>query len=355
MVAHTFATDASALPRLRIGDWFADAATNELRRDGQTVRIEPKAMEVLMLLAARPGHVVSREELFAAVWPGVVVGDEALTQCIIKLRRAFGDSPRTPSYIETISKRGYRLIAPVAQVEVADTLRGDWGSAQQAPQRKRHRLASGLVAVTLLAVAVVAGIHVVDRFPPSGPVTDVVDAAGESPITVTVMPFEGLGANDEQDYLARGIGEDLVTELARLPGLRLIRGSSAAPARRGYLVSGSVQRAAETLRISIHLADTETNQQLWSERFERPFGDLFAIQDELIRRLTGLLPGKISEASRERAAKRYTRSLEAYDSFLRGQALLLVRQPQENEEARGHYRKALELDPRFGARTQVLR
>ena len=72
-------------------------------------------MEVLMALAARAGQVVSREELLAAVWPGVVVGDEALTQSIIKLRRALGDNPRAPSYIETISKRGYRLIAPVGQ------------------------------------------------------------------------------------------------------------------------------------------------------------------------------------------------------------------------------------------------
>jgi TolB-like protein/Tfp pilus assembly protein PilF len=306
---------------------------------------------VLVLLADRVGRVVSREELFVAVWPGVVVCDEALTQTIIKLRRALGDNSRAPSYIETISKRGYRLIAPVAQVEMVDTLRGDGAAAQQAPPRKRHRLASGLVAVVLLAVAGVAGIHVVGRFPPTVPAMDGVDAADESSITVTVMPFEGSAASDEQSYLARGIGDDLVTELSRLPGLRLIRGSSTAlntaRARRGYLVSGSVQRASETLRISIHLVDTETSQHLWSERFERPFGDLFAVQDEIIRSLTGLLPGKISEAARQRAAKRYTRSLEAYDSFLRGQALLLVRQPKENEEARGHYRTALQLDPKF--------
>ena len=99
------------LARLLVGEWWADRSTNELGRAGETLRLEPKAMEVLMALAARAGQVVSREELLAAVWPGVVVGDEALTQSIIKLRRALGDNPRTPSYIETISKRGYRLIA----------------------------------------------------------------------------------------------------------------------------------------------------------------------------------------------------------------------------------------------------
>ena len=117
------------LARLRVGEWWADRATNELGRAGETLRIEPKVMEVLALLAARAGQVVSREELLSAVWPGVVVGDEALTQSIIKLRRALGDNPRSPTYIETISKRGYRLIAPVRQ-----------GEAGAPPMRPRTRL-----------------------------------------------------------------------------------------------------------------------------------------------------------------------------------------------------------------------
>src|SRR5690242_54737 len=97
--------------RLNIGEWWVDRTTNELGRGGDTVHVEPKAMEVLMALAGHAGEVVSREALLEAVWPGVVVGDEALTQSIIKLRKALGDNPRAPSYIETISKRGYRLIA----------------------------------------------------------------------------------------------------------------------------------------------------------------------------------------------------------------------------------------------------
>jgi transcriptional activator of cad operon len=107
--------DARGRKRLSIGAWSADPEANELTRGAETVRIEPKAMDVLMLLAARVGRVVSREDLFVAVWPGVVVADEAITQTIIKLRKALGDNSRSPSYIETIAKRGYRLIAPVRQ------------------------------------------------------------------------------------------------------------------------------------------------------------------------------------------------------------------------------------------------
>src|SRR6185369_3811614 len=113
-------TAASEIPRdpgagFTVGDWQVDPAANELRRNGEIQRLEPKAIEVLACLARQPGAVLSREDLLAAVWPGVIVGDDALTQAIIKLRKALGDDARRPHYIETIAKRGYRLIAPVTQ------------------------------------------------------------------------------------------------------------------------------------------------------------------------------------------------------------------------------------------------
>jgi DNA-binding winged helix-turn-helix (wHTH) protein/TolB-like protein/Tfp pilus assembly protein PilF len=331
---------------LLIGDWYADPATNELRRGDEITRIEPKAMEVLMLLAQHPGRVVPREELFAAVWPGVVVGDEALTQSINKLRRALGDNARSASYIETISKRGYRLIAPVR-----DTAAGAEGSRPQVVDSAHgHRRWSIRLAVALLCA--VAGVALYfNRSTPTPPEErTAITEERQDLVTVTVLPFNWLGAAADQAYLARGIDDALVTELSRLPGLRLVRPSSsptdAAPPAR-YLVSGSVQREADTLRINVHLTDGRTRQQLWSERFERRFGDLFAVQDEIGRKLAQLLPGKLADAARQRHAKRYTRSLEAYDHFLQGQALFLARRSADNEQARKAYGKALELDPNF--------
>jgi tetratricopeptide (TPR) repeat protein len=101
------------------------------------------------------------------------------------------------------------------------------------------------------------------------------------------------------------------------------------------------------LRVNIYLIDSATNRQVWSDRFERPYGDLFVVQDEIVRSLTDVLPGRLSDAARQRRANRHTRSLEAYDLFLQAQALFLVRQPAVNEEARDLYRRALELDPGF--------
>jgi DNA-binding winged helix-turn-helix (wHTH) protein/Tfp pilus assembly protein PilF len=152
--------------RLRVGAWTVDAASNELRRDGRRLRVEPKVMQVLVLLARRAPEVVSRNELLEAAWPGVVVGDEALTQSIIKLRRALGDDARVPVYVETIPKGGYRLIAPVdaggpdfGEVPMSTGVdRVTRDAAQWSGARKR-------VAMTAAAASLIALVAV-------GPATD---------------------------------------------------------------------------------------------------------------------------------------------------------------------------------------
>lgn len=302
---------------LRIGEWLAEPEANRLRRGEEVLQLEPKAMTVLMLLAGRPGRLLTRDELFAAAWPGVVVGDEALTQCIIKLRRALGDDARAASYIETVSKRGYRLIAPVGE----------------APSSGRRYVAMALV----LALAVI-GIFAWPRPQPA--------AEPPADISVTVLPFEAVGEGDHA-YLARGMSEDLVTELSRFAGVQVIAAAHQAEARARYVVSGSVQRMQGTLRMNVRLVDSQTGRQLWTERFERPFADLFAVQNEMLASIAAVLPGKLSGAARERIALRYTRSLEAYDWFLRAQERFLARQPDANAAARSLYRKALDLDPKF--------
>src|SRR3989454_9093528 len=110
------AMDAPVVPadnRLRVGDWTVEPDLNQLSTQGRAVKVEPKAMAVLLHLADRPGQVVGREALLAQGWPGVIVGDDSLTQVVIKLRKALGDDPDRPTYIQTVTKRGYRLVAPV--------------------------------------------------------------------------------------------------------------------------------------------------------------------------------------------------------------------------------------------------
>jgi len=113
---------------VRMGDWEVEAPLNLLRRGEQEVRLEPKVMEVLVFLIGRAGEVVSRDVLLTSVWQGVVVGDDALTQVVIKLRKALGDDARAPLYIETVAKRGYRLVAPILTPNpVAGAQQPRWG------------------------------------------------------------------------------------------------------------------------------------------------------------------------------------------------------------------------------------
>ena len=183
-------------PVAKVGDWDVHAERNELTRGGVAVRLEPRSMDLLVALAARAGAVASREELFAAVWPGMVVGDEALSQGITKLRRALGDDPRAPRYIETISKRGYRLTAPVHRA--APVVPGP--ARARAPRSKKPMV----IAMAIVGVFVAAAI-VTAPWPPEPAPQPAAGAADDRLIpwiTVTVMPFDGGGAHGSDEAIA---------------------------------------------------------------------------------------------------------------------------------------------------------
>jgi DNA-binding winged helix-turn-helix (wHTH) protein/TolB-like protein/Tfp pilus assembly protein PilF len=341
--------------RYRIGEWHVAPALNEIRRGAESVRLEPRAMEVLVILAERAGDVVAREDLLAAVWPGVVVGDDALTQAVIKLRKALGDAAREPKYIETIAKRGYRLLAPVALIDgqaASEAARREPRAETAPASSARTRSPRAMAGISLGAVALIVGtawFFAAHHRTPEIPTADVLVAREESLPTVAVVPFESLGGGTEPGYLARGLAADLATEMSRFSALRVIAASrfdeKSPPAR--YVVSGSVQRAADQLDVNVRLSDAASGRQLWAERYTRHLKDLFAVQQEIIDRLIKALPVTVSEAERRRAARRYTRSLEAYDDFLRAKSAFLARTRADNESARALYLQALKLDPGF--------
>jgi DNA-binding winged helix-turn-helix (wHTH) protein len=245
---------------VRLGEWTVEPALNRLSRAGKTVKLEPKAMALLRYLVERPGEVVSREALLSAVWPGVVVGDDSLTQAIIKLRKALGDVAESPAYIQTISKGGYRLIAPVVP---AGTDVRPAAPLDLAPARAESRLPVRWLALTGMTLLVVmatgvwwltgAGWGVVSP----DPMTSVkAEAARAAQPTVSITPFEAVGDDSQAVLLAQGITADLVTDLSKVFGLSVISparlntsedaGNAVAPR---YLVSGTVQHVEDRLRL----------------------------------------------------------------------------------------------------------
>jgi DNA-binding winged helix-turn-helix (wHTH) protein/TolB-like protein/Tfp pilus assembly protein PilF len=344
--------------RLQVGGWTVEPSLNQLVAPGKTVKLEPKWMEVLVCLMDRSGEVVSRETLLSEVWPGVVVGDDSLTQVVTKLRRALGDVPDAPAYIQTISKRGYRLVAPVIRAAENSAPAPPLTTPPDTKRRFRWLAGAGVAALLFAACALwwiekrpVSGFH-----PEELPMGST-DASRTTQPTVTVRPFEALGSDSKAVFLAQGITADLVTDLSKVSGLSVIGvayreteaggEASAATVPSRYQVSGSVQRNDQRLRLHVHLTDRETGKQVWSERFDSALADLFAIQEELGPKILRVLPAKVSEAEMRRMAQRHTRNLEAYEYFQRGQAELVVRQKAQNQTARQMFEHAIALDPAF--------
>jgi DNA-binding winged helix-turn-helix (wHTH) protein/TolB-like protein/Tfp pilus assembly protein PilF len=344
--ANAPASEASA--NLRVGDWLVETRAHRISNGGREIKLEPKAMALLVYLARHVGSTLSREQLFEAIWPGVIVSDDTLTQAVTKLRKAFGDNARKPCYIETVPKIGYRLCAPVS-------FETDRASPSQTGRKSSSR--NFFIGALVLVVSLGAIFFLADRpnlvLPGTGAPAPVV--SDELP-TLAVEPFRLLGQEDgAQTYLAQGLSYDLITDLSKLSGLLIIGSRSIMgqktdlpplyPVR--YRVQGEVQRIDDELRVHVHLFDARSGRQLWSERFLQPIDNLFKIQEAVSRQIVSTLAIKVDEAELARLAHRYTDNVHAYEFFLQAQSLLLVRLGPENKEAQRLFRLAIELDPSF--------
>jgi TolB-like protein/DNA-binding winged helix-turn-helix (wHTH) protein len=263
----------------RVGDWHVDPATGRVKSGTSEVKLEPKVMAVLVCLAQQPGKVVTREQLEATVWAGVVVGYDSLASTIIKLRKAFGDDSKQPRIIETVPKRGYRLIAGVGPVQrEAGVVRDE---KPQAPPTTW--VVTGLVtALLLLGVAV--WLYIGSRQPVPDPGAG---QAGPGP-SIAVLPFKNISNDPGQDYFSDGITADLITDLSQISGLSVIARNSVFAYKDTdvdvrqigrelgvlYVLEGSIRKVGDKVCISARLSDTGSGYNLWAERFDSALSDV---------------------------------------------------------------------------------
>ena len=238
------------------GDYRFDRGARQLWRGQEEIRLTPRASALLAALAERSMQLVSKEELIDRVWGGKAVGDDALTSCMQELRRALGDDPRHPRFVETRHRRGYRLLVPMP------------GSATQ-------------------------GSSIEGTSPPSLP-----DKA-----SIAVLPFHNMSEDPGQEYFVDGITEDIITELSRFRQLFVIaRNSSFTYKARTvdirqvarelgvrYVLEGSVRRAGKRIRVTGQLGDARAGSPVWAERYDRLLEDIFAVQEELTQAIVGAL------------------------------------------------------------------
>jgi adenylate cyclase len=344
----------------RIDSWTVEPGLNRVSRAGQTIALEPKVMAVLVYLAERPGMLVTRQELDRAVWSGMVVGYDALTGAIQKLRRAFDDDPRHPRIIATVSKKGYRLIAPVEQPGESDAGAAPVGGRETA--RSRRRPGSGPVRVILVLTAVLAVAGAI-WLVPRETAQQAVPQEAATANSIAVLPFENLSGDPAQEYFADGITDDLTTGLAKYPDLLVIARDSAFlykdPSPRSlaeiadklavrYILHGSVRRSGKRLWINTQLIDTDNTRVSWAESFEGSLDGVFALQDRIARDVAANVTVASDAAGKGTAPRRQTRSPDAYDSFLRGrQYFYLYASKEENLKARALFEAAIRYDPDY--------
>ena len=338
-----------------LADWTVDATTDRIRQGDTEHKLESKMMAVLVYLATRAGEVVTREELERDVWHGRIVGYDALTGCVTKLRKILGDDSRHPRYIETIAKKGYRLIAAVNPIQTPLVESGPDISVSSDAHRRRSAIPRwSIVVVAAVAVVTVLVFSLKTSIDP--PALDEPDRP-----SIAVLPFDNLSNDAAQDYFSNGITADITTALSNHSGLFVIAHPSAASFKGQdmdvnraagalgvrYVLQGSVRRTQSKLRVNAQLIDARTGVHLWAERYDREMQDVLDVQDEIAVRIVGALEVKLTEEEKQRTARRYTNSADAYDAFLRGQDHYVRYTREDNLQAQAAYQRALDLDPEF--------
>ncbi|MEP7329065.1 MAG: winged helix-turn-helix domain-containing protein, partial [Betaproteobacteria bacterium] len=372
--------------RVQIGRWRFDRSLNTLTSDIDAVRIEPKVADLLHRLASRAGDVVSRQALLDAVWPGVVVGDEALSQSIQKLRRALGDTSREATYIQTVPKRGYRLIAPVTSItpvnagpDIDASADVVVGSGSQPPRIDRssdvvidsgpqppramvgplstsrgRRTATMAAAAIALALAVVLLWQHSDRNADLDAIVALQSTTGSSAPTlpeVQIRRFDALGDDAATQAAARAIWKQVVAGVSQSSRLRVIADTRDGPRPEGpsplYQVDGTVQRLDDRLVLQLVLSKPASGVVQWSQTFALPLRELSGGHDIATAGLLDALTVTLSKSERERLARPYTPSVVAFDHFLDGQAAFGARDRQGNIDARNYFSRAVAEDPSF--------
>ena len=340
-----------------VADWYVDTEANRIQYGDQDIKLESKVMSLLVYLAKNQGNVVSREQLEADVWANRVISYDALTSCITRLRKVLGDDSRNPVYIETVPKKGYRLIAPVRWANTGQISAQDAGHDTSEQKINTNNTARYFFLLALIAFIVIAGFVFTASKPKPG---DDISETSQTP-SIIIRPFENLSDEASQAYFTNGITADISIALSKLSGLRVIAPASALSDSNDnnkyfsadnerlarYLLTGSVQRAANKLRVNVVLVDNHSHHHLWAESYDREITAVFEVQDDITAKIVSTLSIKLTEEEKKRVAHRYTKSIEAYDQFLRGQALYTQHTSNEILLAREHLQQAILLDPNF--------
>ncbi len=368
----------------RFGVFEVNLQARELRKHGTRVRLTGHAFEILALLLERPGEIVTREQLRARLWHADTFVDfeHGLNTAVKKLRAALGDSPENSRYIETVPRHGYRFVAPVetagqqaitqTNVGADATRRLVSDSAQGSGETAHARISPSLVGKFVLAALVLIGVALVlnvaktrERLlallqPSSEPARTTILTTNRSR-SIAVLPLENLSGDQEQDYFAEGMTDELTTDLAQFQGLRVISRTSSMHYKGtnktaqqiskelsvDILIEGTVERVGERVRIRAQLIDCLTDRHLWAKSYDREFKDVLALQSEIARDIVEQTQGNVSPQSIRPSVNLRPVDASAYEAYLKGRYFWNKRTPERFQQAVESFQQAIAKDPNY--------
>jgi TolB-like protein/Flp pilus assembly protein TadD len=311
---------------VHFGPFKLDVRAGELTKRGRKILLQEQPFQILLMLLERPGDVVLREEIRQRLWPNdtFVQFAPSINAAMQRLREALGDSADEPRYVETVARRGYRLLGTIAV---------NGNETEPQPEETNSRRAS-----------------------PS------IDAAspgqGKAPRSIAVLPLENASRDPDGDYLSEGITENIINSLATISELRVMprstvfryRNKATNPQAIGRelrveaVLAGRVTQHDGALVVSVELIDVAQGSQLWGERYSRRLTDLYEVEEEIARKISEKLRVQLNGKEKEYVAKRFTEDNEAYQFYLRGRYWWNRRTPEDIRKGYRYFQQAIEKD-----------
>jgi TolB-like protein/Tfp pilus assembly protein PilF len=306
--------------RVSFGHFRLDLVRRKLSRAGTPIKLGSRALDILCVLAKAKGELVTKDDLMAQVWPGIVVEDSNIQVHVSALRKALDEEKDGQSHIVTVPGRGYRLVSLELSLPA-----GQGATAERAPQ-------------------IVPGT------------------------SIAVLPFQNMSGDQEQEYFADGVVDDIITGLSRTKWLFVIarnstfiyKGKAVDVKQVGrelgvlYLLEGSVRKAANQVRINAQLIEAATGIHLWADRYDRLLDDIFAVQDEITASVIGAIEPSLRKLEIERVKRKRPDSLDAYDLVLRALSFTRSAMIEGAAAAIPLLQKALELEPNYAVAHAIL-
>jgi TolB-like protein/DNA-binding winged helix-turn-helix (wHTH) protein/Tfp pilus assembly protein PilF len=365
----------------RFGSYDVDVPAGQLRKHGTKVRLSGHPFEILAMLLERAGEVVTRDEIRRRLWPNETFGDfeNSLNKAINKLRQALADSAEQPIYIETLPRRGYRFIAALdgssphltpdsvpSQREKSAAGNRHIIDAQQdvpAPAAQENPVRRRLPAKFSRWMVYVFGCLALV----AGAVLAVRSRANHNMVgsiaSVAVLPLDCISSKPGSEYLADGVTDELITQLAKTGAFRVTSRTSSMQFKKSSkslrqiayelgvdaLVEGSIERSGERIRIRAQLIRASTDQHLWAESYDGGIDDLLSLEDRAATDITSKIVANLTGAQARRLVRMHPINPDAYQDYLRGRYLWNQRSPESLEKALRHFQAAIDKDPNYAA------